>query len=67
MARESTDQTPPSKVVPKDVAVPADLRARARFLEAMKRLAGERTGDRALAELPELEMLEAATELTKRK
>jgi len=40
-------------------------RARARFAKALQTLVDEKLVDKSLSGLPELEMLEAATELTK--
>lgn len=41
-------------------------RARARFAKALQALVDEKLVDKSLTALPELEMLEAATELTKK-
>jgi len=41
-------------------------RARARFAKALQTLVDEKLVDKSLTKLPELEMLEAATELTKK-
>ena len=56
-----------SRIVQAETPVSRADRARARFKKAMESLVEERRADPSLTDLPEPEMLEASTALTKRK